>query len=150
MDRNISYPGVGGAVAGAVGLLGIYAGWWETPSTLYYGTADISGSLALAMSIGLLVFGAGAVLMSDPRIRRTMSALFTLCAVVLTLACVWGLLRTDEIAAGASVSKGMWVSLLGGLCGIASGLLALRPVPEASTADASEEPERRTSDATSV
>ncbi len=150
MGRNISYPGVGGAVAGAVGLLGIYAGWWETPSTLYYGTADISGSLALAMSIGLLVFGAGAVLMSDPGIRRTMSALFTLCAVVLTFACVWGLLRTEEIGAGASISKGMWVSLLGGLCGIAAGLLALRPVADAPAADASEEPERQTSDATSV
>ena len=67
---------------------------------------------------------------------------------VLTLACVWGLMRTDEIAAGASISKGMWVSLLGGLCGIAAGLLALRPAADASTADAPE-PEHQTSDAAS-
>ena len=79
-----------------------------------------------------------------------MSALFTLCAVVLTLACVWGLIRTDEIGAGASISKGMWVSLLGGLCGIAAGLLGLRPATDASTAETTEATERRSSDATSV
>jgi hypothetical protein len=144
MDRNISYPGVGAAVSGAIGIFGIYAGWWETPTTLYYGTADISGSLGLAMSIGLIVFGGGAILMSDARIRRTMSALFTICAVVLTLTCIWGLLRTDDIAAGASASKGMWVSLLGGLCGIASGLLAMRPAKEAPPA-VGEVPDRETS-----
>lgn len=149
MDRNISYPGVGGAVAGGIGIFGIYAGWWETPSVLYYGTADISGSLALAMSIGLIVFGGGAILMSDPRIRRTMSALFTICAVVLTLACVWGLLRTDDIAAGASPATGMWVSLLGGLCGIAAGLLAMRPARDEPAA-APEVLDRETSDANSV
>ncbi len=146
MDRNISYPGVGGAVSGAIGLLGIYAGWWETPGVLFFGTADISGSLALAMSIGLLVFGAAAVLMSDPRIRKTMSALFTLCAVLLTLSCVWGLLRTDELGAGAAISKGMWVSLLGGLCGIAAGLLAMRPPQDVSEPKATDVPERETSD----
>jgi hypothetical protein len=147
MGRNISYPGVGGAVSGAIGIFGIYAGWWETPTTLYYGTADISGSLGLAMSIGLIVFGGGAILFADPRIRRTMSALFTICAVLLTLTCVWALVRTDEVAAGASLSKGLWVSLLGGICGIAAGLLAMRPTSEAAPASV---PERDPSDTSSA
>ena len=65
------------------------------------------------MSIGLFAFGAAYVLISDARIRRAMGALATLCAVVLTLACVWGLLRTDNVAPGAEVGTGLFVSALG-------------------------------------
>ncbi|TMM25778.1 MAG: hypothetical protein E6F95_01195 [Actinobacteria bacterium] len=125
-DQRLNYAGIGGAVAGVVGLLGIYADWWETETTVYHGTADISGQLALAMSIGLFAFGAAYVLSSDQRIRRAMGALMTLFAVVLTLACVWGLQRTDNVAAGASTQAGLWVSLLGGVMGIAASMLAVK------------------------
>ena len=58
MDKaKISYAGVGAAVAGVIGILGIYSAWWETDFSTYNGTADISGQLALAMSIGLFAFG---------------------------------------------------------------------------------------------
>jgi len=50
----------------------------------------------------------------------------TLFAVVLTLACVWGLQRTDNVAAGASTQAGLWVSLLGGVMGIAASMLAVK------------------------
>ena len=125
-DQRFNYAGIGGAVAGVVGLLGIYADWWQTDTTVYHGTADISGQLALAMSIGLFAFGAAYVLFSDQRIRRAMGALMTLFAVVLTLACVWGLQRADSVAAGASTKAGLWVSLLGGVVGIAASMLALK------------------------
>ena len=125
-DQRLNYAGIGGAVAGVVGLLGIYADWWKTDTTVYHGTADISGQLALAMSIGLFVFGAAYVLFSDQRVRRAMGALMTLFAVVLTLACVWGLLRADNVAVGASTKAGLWVSLLGGVMGIAASMLALK------------------------
>jgi len=125
-DQRFNYVGIGGAVAGVVGLLGIYADWWQTDTTVFHGTADISGQLALAMSIGLFVFGAAYVLFSDQRIRRAMGALMTLFAVVLTLACVWGLQRADNVAAGASTKAGLWVSLLGGVMGIAASMLALK------------------------
>lgn len=29
-DQRFNYGGIGGGVAGVVGLLGIYAGWWDT------------------------------------------------------------------------------------------------------------------------
>jgi hypothetical protein len=125
-DQRFNYAGIGGAVAGVVGLLGIYADWWETDTTVYHGTADISGQLALAMSIGLFAFGAAYVLFSDQRIRRAMGMLMTLFAVVLTLACVWGVQRADNVAAGASTKAGLWVSLLGGIMGIAASMLALK------------------------
>jgi hypothetical protein len=92
----------------------------------YYGTADISGQLALAMSIGLFAFGVAYVVFSDQRIRRAMGALMTLCAAVLTLSCVWGLLRADNVAPGASTEAGLWVSLLGGVMGVAASMLAVK------------------------
>jgi len=124
--KKISYAGVAGAVAGIVGILGVYASWWESDTVVYKGTADVSGALALAMAIGTFAFGGAYVLISDARIRRAMGALMTLCAVVLTLACIWGLTRADSVEMGASVSSGLYVSALGGVVGIAAGLLALR------------------------
>ena len=86
------------------------------------------------MAVGLFAFGAAYVLMSDARIRRAMGALATLCAVVLTLACVWGLLRTDDIAPGATVATGLFVSALGGVLGIAAGFLVMRDTAEMEAA----------------
>ena len=125
-EQKINYAGIAGAVGGIVGLLGIYVSWWSTESVDFDGTQDVSGKLALAMALGTFVFGGAYVLMSDAGIRRAMGALMTLTAVILTLACVWGLTRSDEVAPGASAEVGLWVSVLGGVIGIAGGLLALR------------------------
>jgi len=141
-SQNINYPGVAASVAGLVGLLGIYSDWWESPTAVFSGTADVSGLLALAMTVGLLVFGGASVVMSDPQIRKAMNMLFTLCAVVLTLACVWGLLRSDNVGVGAEAASGIYVSVLGGLVGIAAGLLAMRPVADATPAMADEAPKQ--------
>ncbi|HEX6844060.1 MAG TPA: hypothetical protein VF235_02990 [Actinomycetota bacterium] len=126
MEQKLNYAGIAGAVAGVVGILGVYSDWWASDTAIYHGTADVSGTLALAMSLGLFVFGGAYVLLADAGIRRAMGALMTICAVLLTLACVWGLTRADQVEAGATVESGMYVSLLGGLVGIAAGLLALR------------------------
>ena len=138
---KISYAGIGAAVAGVIGILGIYATWWETDTTSYNGTADTAGVLALAMSIGLFAFGAAYVVMSDPQIRRALGALATLCAVILTLACVWGAVGTDNVAPGATVATGLIVSALGGVLGIAAGLLVMKDnaaMDEATAAPADE------------
>jgi len=134
---KISYAGVGAAVAGVIGLLGIYATWWQTPLKDYNGTADTAGVLALAMSIGLFAFGAAYVVMSDPQIRRALGALATLCAVILTLACVWGAIGADNVAPDATVGTGLVVSALGGVLGICAGLLVMRDnaVADAAPAD---------------
>jgi hypothetical protein len=127
---KINYAGVAGAVAGIIGLFGIYANWWSSAGVGFDGTDDVSGALALSMSLGTFVFGGAYVLMSDPKIRRAMGALMTLTAVILTLACVWGLTRGDEVAVKASVDVGLWISVLGGVLGISAGLLALRNAQE--------------------
>src|SRR5262245_52541167 len=125
-DGKISYAGIGAAVAGVIGILGIYSHWWESDFATFNGTYDISGKLALGMAIGLFAMGAAYVVISDPQIRRVTGALATLFAVLLTLSCIWGLLRTDQIAPTANVSMGLFVSGLGGVLGIAAGLLVMR------------------------
>jgi hypothetical protein len=137
MGRNLNYAGIGGAAAGVISLLGIYSYWWSTDTTSYDGVADVSGRLALGMSIGLFAFGVAFVLMSDPAIRRAMGALMTVCAVVLTLAGVWGLVRSDDVAPGATIELGLWVSVIGGVLGIIASLLAVR---DAMAADAGSSP----------
>jgi len=124
--KRISYAGVGAAVAGVIGIIGIYSAWWETDTALYNGTADISGTLALAMAVGLFAFGAAYVLLSDRGIRRALGALVIICAFLLTIACIWGISRTGDVAASATVSAGLAVSLLGGILGVAAGFLVLR------------------------
>ncbi len=125
-NGKISYAGIGAAVAGVIGILGIYSTWWESDFFNFNGTADISGQLALGMAVGLFAMGAAYVVISDPQIRRVTGALATLFAVVLTLSCVWGLLRTDNVAPTANVSMGLFVSGLGGVLGIAAGFLVMR------------------------
>jgi hypothetical protein len=125
-NGKISYAGIGAAVAGVIGILGIYSTWWESDFFDFNGTADISGQLALGMAVGLFAMGAAYVLISDPQIRRVTGALATLFAVLLTLSCIWGLLRTDNVAPTANVSMGLFVSGLGGVLGIAAGFLVMR------------------------
>jgi hypothetical protein len=139
MGSKISYAGVAGAVAGVVGLIGVYADWWENADTVFEGTADPSGSLALAMAISTFAFGVAFVLLADPRIRRAMGALMTLSAVVLVLACIWGLTREEDVAVGATVASGLYVSMLGGAVGIAAGILALQDVMKSEAQVAAEE-----------
>jgi len=125
-NGKISYAGIGASVAGVIGILGIYSHWWESDLFTFNGTADISGQLGLGMAIGLFAMGAAYVLIADPQIRRVTGALATLFAVVLTLSCVWGLLRTDNIAPTANAAMGLFVSGLGGVLGIAASLLVMR------------------------
>jgi hypothetical protein len=137
MDRNtITYAGVAGAVAGVIGLIGVYANWWATADTGFDGTADVSGTLGLAMAIATFAFGGAYILMSDPRIRRAMGALMTLTSVVLALAAVWGSTRAEEVAAGASTETGLLISGIGGILGIGAGLLALRDSQALDAAEA--------------
>ena len=137
MDRNtITYAGVAGAVAGVIGLIGVYADWWATADAGFDGTADVSGTLGLAMAIATFAFGGAYILMSDPRIRRSMGALMTLTSVVLALAAVWGSTRAEEVAAGASTETGLLISGIGGILGIGAGLLALRDSQAVDAAEA--------------
>lgn len=126
-SAKLSYPGIVGAVAGVVGLLGVYARWFSVALSdgsvvTVNGTADNSGKLALAMSIALFAFSACYILLDDARIRRAMAALMILTSVVLTLSVVWAITRAD----GMGAETGLFISGLGGVLGIAAGLLTMK------------------------
>ena len=124
---KLSYAGIAGAVAGVVGLFGIYATWFVIPGTGIglNGTADVSGKLALAMSIALFAFSGAYVLIADGAIRRSLSALIIVSAVLLTLSVVWAILRAD----GLDARVGLWLSGFGGILGIGAGILTLKESP---------------------
>ena len=102
-DR-FAYPGIAGAVAGVLGLFGVYASWFETGRpggrAEEAGTADASGKLALAMSLALFAFSVTYIVLGDPRVRRAMASLMTVTVVALTL----GLRVGHALAAGAGIS----------------------------------------------
>jgi hypothetical protein len=123
---KIAYAGVVGAVAGIVGLIGVFAGWFSNDAQTVRGTADVSGQLALWASIGTFAFGGAYVVLSDPQIRRAMGALMTISAVILTIGVVWGMTRAEQVGPGADTATGLLTSALGGVLGIAAGLLALQ------------------------
>ncbi len=126
---KLSYAGIAGAVAGVVGLLGSVTVWYSVVvgnvGITVRGTSVNAGRLALAMSIALFAFSAAYVLMDDARIRRSMAALVIVTAVTLTIAFVWGI----KDASGAGVGWGLWLTGLGGVLGIAGGLLAMKESP---------------------
>jgi hypothetical protein len=126
---KLSYAGIAGAVAGVVGLLGIYSTWFVAPvsgGTIgLNGTADVSGKLALAMSVALFAFSGAYVLIADGAIRRSLSALMIVSAVILTLSVVWAILRAD----GLDARVGLWLSGFGGILGIGAGILTLKDSP---------------------
>lgn len=123
---KITYAGVIGAVAGVIGMVGVVTGWFTNDVVSVRGTEDVSGQLAFWSSIATFVFGGAYLLLSDPQIRRAMGALMTLSAVILAMAAVWGMARADTVAPGYSSDSGIFVSALGGVLGIAAGLLALQ------------------------
>jgi len=131
---KITYAGVIGAVAGFVGVIGL-ASWFTDGTRVLEGTADVSGKLAFAMSLGTFAFGGAYLLLSDAGIRRAMGALMTLSAVVLTVSCLWGQQRADHVIANGGTDQGLLVSALGGLLGICAGLLALQASMSADQAD---------------
>jgi drug/metabolite transporter (DMT)-like permease len=147
-SEKLSYPGIGGAVAGVVGVLGVFLSWFEISgpngSIRIDGTADSSGQLAFAMSIALFAFSVGYVLLDDRRIRRSMAALIIASAVILVLACLLGLTSAGE---GTDLAPGFSLSVLGGLLGVGAGILTLKdaPVGEVMPDEADTSPEASSS-----
>ncbi|MEX0651132.1 MAG: hypothetical protein WD186_03800, partial [Actinomycetota bacterium] len=129
-SEKLSYPGIAGAVAGVVGLLGVFLSWFEirgaNGSIKIDGTAHSSGKLAFAMAIALFAFSVGYVLLDDRRIRRSMAALIIASAAILILAVVLGVTSAGN---GTDLAVGISISALGGLLGVGAGILTLRDAP---------------------
>jgi len=103
-SARISFLAVVTAGAGLVGFIGVFADWFSVGYVAngskivldYYGTADGTGAIAVAASLGALMFGCAYMLLQDPQIRRITALLMVLCGVVLLVASTVGFTRIDE------------------------------------------------------
>lgn len=138
------------AVAGLVGFIGVFADWWRLGYDVsgtrivlgYYGTADGTGAIAVAASLGAMAFSCAYMLLKDPQIRRITALLMVICSVLLLLTATLGFGRVNEAIGGpnpflpgvegeapytATVAIGLGISFLAGVIAtVASVLLVSR------------------------
>jgi hypothetical protein len=137
---KIMYPGVGVAVGGLVGFTGIILHWFaysypvngETLTITLSGTADWTGSLALAASFGAFAFGGAYILFNDLAMRRLFGVLMSVCSAFLLMMPLFGFTRIDE-AVGLPAAQftvqaaaGLVISFIGGVFAMVGSLLASR------------------------
>jgi hypothetical protein len=149
-SARISFLAVVTAGAGLVGFIGVFADWfslaYEVSGTRvvldFYGTADGTGAIAVAASLGALMFGCAYMLLQDPQIRRITALLMVLSSVTLLIVSVIGFTRVDEAIGApnpflpgvegearytATVAIGLGISFLAGIIAtVASVLLVSR------------------------
>lgn len=137
---KISYPGVGVAVGGLVGIVGVMAKWFSFSVPLGNGVATVSisgradwtGSLALAAAFGAFAFGGAYILFTDPQLRRLVGVLMSVCAVFLLVFSLFAYTRIDDAVGIPAVQfttqagRGLAVSFVGGVIAMASSLLVSR------------------------
>jgi len=156
-SERISFLAVVTAGAGLVGFIGVFADWfslaYQTEGAKvvidFYGTADGTGAIAVAASLGALMFGCAYILLQDAQIRRITALLMVLSSVVLLISATIGFTRVDEAVGGpnpflpgvegtapytATVAVGLGISFVAGIIAtVASILLVARR--EAGTED---------------
>ncbi|MFN8233209.1 MAG: hypothetical protein U0V56_06975 [Actinomycetota bacterium] len=153
-DR-FTYPGIGVAVGGLFGALGVFADWFSYTATVaggqltvgIAGTEDWSGRLAVVAGFSALLFGGAYILLSEPTLRKVSGAAMAASSAVLLVMTLWGAIRVDDVvpdvvARGAlgdvaftgSISAGLAVSFVGGVLAFVASFMAIRQ-PAADTAE---------------
>jgi hypothetical protein len=157
-SERINFLAVVTAGAGLVGFIGVFADWFSVSYQAsglkividFYGTVDGTGAIAVAASLGALMFGCAYILLQDPQIRKITALLMVLSSVVLLISATIGFTRVDEAIGGpnpvlpgvegeatytATVAIGLAISFVAGVIAtVASVLLVARR--EAGTEDA--------------
>jgi hypothetical protein len=156
---KISYPGVGVAVGGVLGILGVFMTWFSFAYVAggqgivlhLNGTHDWTGDVALLAAFGAFGFGGAYILMDDPQIRRVTGILMGVCSAFLLFMPLFAFTRLDDVAnvpgASSDFGAGMAISFVGGIVAVVGTFLASREkdAVEASPAEAAEaEPEGAT------
>ncbi|MGZ5213069.1 MAG: hypothetical protein ACXWYT_01230 [Actinomycetota bacterium] len=149
---KISYAGVGAAGGGVIGFLGVMVGWFSyshplgngTATVSLSGTADWTGTVAMAAAFGAFAFGGAFVLLQDAKLRRISGVLMAVCSAFLLVMSLLGNSRiSDAVGAPASVfttaaGKGLMISFAGGVVAMVGSFLASREILAAGRVGASE------------
>ncbi len=150
-----SYPGIGVAVGGLIGFIGVIAHWFSfsypvsggTVTVTLSGRVDWTGAVALAASFGAFAFGGAYVLMPDAQMRRVWGALMGICAAFMLLMPLFGYKRIDDAVGipaavfSTKAAAGMAVSFLGGVVATVGAILASKEMLAAEPIEAEPEPQ---------
>jgi hypothetical protein len=151
---KISYAGVGVAVGGVIGFLGVIVGWFKfsyplgngTATVTLSGTHDWTGTLAMAAAFGAFALGGAYVLMQDPQLRRITGVLGAVCSAFLLIMSIAGFSRVgDAIGVPAAVfttaaGTGLVISFLGGVIAVVGSVLTSREILSADPVPAVDVP----------
>lgn len=147
-EDKIDYVGVGGAVGGVLGSIGILLNWWSYSFPVRGGVItvgvggleDWTGRAAMAASIAAFAFGGAHLLMDDPRMRKITGGLMGAGAIFLLAMTVLGMFRAAEAVgpsplvmapAGSVVTfttgltGGIFISMMGGLVALVATIMMI-------------------------
>jgi hypothetical protein len=141
---KISYAGVGVAVGGVIGFLGVMVGWFKfsfplgngTATVSLHGTADWTGTAALIAAFGAFAFGGAYLLVDDAKLKKLMSVLMGASSACLLMFSIFGYTRiSDAVGIPAAqftsgAGKGIVISFAGGVVALVGSLLASRESTE--------------------
>jgi hypothetical protein len=150
---KISYAGVGVAVGGVIGFLGVMVGWFKfsfplgngTATVTLHGTADWTGAAAMIAAFGAFAFGGAYLLVDDAKLKKLTSILMGASSAFLLMFSIFGYTRiSDAVGAPAAVftsgaGKGIVISFAGGVVALVGSLLASRESSESPEAKAEAE-----------
>ncbi len=150
---KISYAGVGVAVGGVIGFLGVMVGWFKfsfplgngTATVSLHGTADWTGTAAMIAAFGAFAFGGAYLLVDDAKLKKLTSVLMGASSAFLLMFSIFGFTRiSDAVGVPAAVftsgaGKGLAVSFVGGVIALVGSLLASRESTESPEAQAEAE-----------
>jgi hypothetical protein len=141
---KISYAGVGVAVGGLIGFLGVIVGWFKlslpvaggTATVTLSGTHDWTGTVALAAAVGAFAFGIAYVVLQDPQLRRITGVLGAICSAFLLIMSLVGFSRVGD----ATAATGLAISFLGGVVAVVGSVLTSREMLSEGPAPAADVP----------
>ena len=151
---KISYAGVGVAVGGVIGFLGVIVGWFKysyplgsgTATVTLSGTHDWTGTVAMAAAFGAFAFGGAYVLLEDPQLRRITGVLGAVCSAFLLIMSLAGFSRVaDAVGVPAAVfttaaGTGLVISFVGGVIAVVGSVLTSREILSAGPVPAADMP----------
>ena len=150
---KISYAGVGVAVGGVIGFLGVIVGWFKfsfplgngTATVTLHGTADWTGTAAMIAAFGAFAFGGAYLLVADVKLKKLTSILMGASSAFLLMFSIYGYTRiSDAVGVPAAqftsgAGKGIVLSFVGGVIALVGSLLASRESTESPEAHAEAE-----------
>ena len=152
---KISYAGVGVAVGGVIGFLGVIVGWFKysfpmggggTATVTLSGIHDWTGTVAMAAAFGAFAFGGAYVLLQDPQLRRITGVLGAVCSAFLLIMSIAGFSRVaDAVGVPAATfttaaGAGLVISFLGGVLAVVGSVLTSREILSAGPVPAADVP----------